>query len=101
MPFDMEDHHGGGGGRGHRQATPEQCSAMHDLLDAYMEVHDICPDCTTVRMGVGLLTYVAMDIATNDNTTGVDRQKLDAVRADLHRELDQWLDFVSSQHRVS
>lgn len=93
MPFDIEHTGGGGGGRGHRQATPEQCNHMHDLIDQYIEANGLCPDCTTVRMGVGLLSYVALDLATNDQEV-IDKAKLAKIVADLHSELDGWISYI-------
>jgi hypothetical protein len=90
MPFDIEHTGGGRGGRNHRQPTPEQCMEMHDLIDAYIDANGLCPDCTTVRMGVGLLSYVAMDLAT-DSREVLDKDKLKLIVADLHAELDGWI----------
>lgn len=93
MPFDIEHTGGGGGRRSHRQATPEQCNAMHDMIDEYMDAHGLCRDCTTVRMGVGLLTYVALDLASNDQEV-IDKPKLANIVADLHAELDGWISYI-------
>ena len=95
MPFDIEHTGGGGGGGCHRQATPEQCMEMHDQLDAYIEARGLCPDCTTVRMGVGFLSYVALDLAT-DSRDVIDRVKLGQVVADLHAELDRWINLIAA-----
>lgn len=93
MPFDIEHTGGGGGGRNHRQATPGQCNQMHDLIDAYIETHGLCHDCTTVRMGVGLLSYIALDVASDDQEK-IDKDKLAKVMRDLHGELDAWVSFI-------
>lgn len=94
MPFDIEHNQGGNRGGGHRQATPAQCSEMHDLIDEYIAIHDLCPDCTTVRMGIGFLSYIALDVATDHDTDIIDKGKLAKVMVDLHKELDAWVAFI-------